>query len=196
MKNSILSTFIVVCFVLILPDAFGQEYTYEPSEEYPFGQLNPDAPAQLKDYQKLIGLHDCISVSRGADNEWADSVKSQWKFKYIMNGMAVQDETLKGDGTHSGSIRQFNADSAKWYVHYYSTTGAPSSLPAWGGNLDDSGEMVLYRPQKAPNGMEGYYKIRFYDISDKGFNWLGAWVDTEETVSFPLWKIFCECIER
>lgn len=30
-----------------------------------------------------------------------------------MNGMAVQDETLKIDKAHSGSIRQFNTDSSK-----------------------------------------------------------------------------------
>lgn len=171
------------------------EYNYEPSPKHPFGLANPDAPQQIKDYAQLIGRHKCKSVSR-VSNVWTDTVHMEWTYKYIMNGLAIKDETLKEDGTHSGSIRQFNIDSTRWYVHYYSSKAAPPQLQAWEGNLNDQGEMILYSPQKAPNGMEGYYKIRFFDISEKGFNWIGAWVDETETVSFPLWKIFCACVDR
>ena len=52
--------------------------------------------------------------------------------------------------------------------------------------------MVLYMEQPAPNGMEGYYKIIFSDISDKGFNWLGQWVSKDKTIAYPTWKIFCK----
>ncbi len=74
-----------------------------------------------------------------------------------MNGMAVQDETWKVDGTHSGSIRQYNADSSRWYVHYYSASSAVNTLPAWEGNKNENGKIILYRKQRAPNGMDGYY---------------------------------------
>ncbi len=83
-----------------------------------------------------------------------------------MNGMAVQDETLKVDGRHSGSIRQY---SARWYVHYFSSASAPASLSTWeGGMMHD--EIILQRPQKSPSGRDGKYKIRFYNISDEGFD--------------------------
>ncbi|MCI4668823.1 MAG: hypothetical protein MRZ79_11870 [Bacteroidia bacterium] len=169
-----------------------QVYPYEASPNAPFGLPNPNTPAQIKDFQALIGECNCKSLARGADQSWGDTTAMIWRFKYIMNGKAVQDETLKADGTHSGSIRQFNADSAKWYVHYYTTGSTPNSLPTWEGGKMEDGKIILYRPNKAPNGQEGFYRITFYDIDKKGFKWIGEWVDTKETIEYPLWKIFCK----
>jgi len=116
-----------------------------------------------------------------------------WEFKYIMNGMAIQDQTLKEDGISSGSIRQYNADSSSWYVHYYTSAVASPTLRAWkGGKKGD--EMILYNSQKSPSGIEGYYKIRFFNITDKGFSWLGMWVNKDESIKFPTWKIECKKI--
>ena len=109
-----------------------------------------------------------------------------------MNGKAVQDETLKTDGKNAGSIRQFIADSSRWYVHYYTSVAPTTKLPAWEGEVADNGEIILYRDQKAPNGLDGKYKITFYNISEKGFNWLGEWVTPDESIKYPTWKIFCK----
>lgn len=179
-------------FVLIAANSFAQQYTYEPSSDHPFGLPNPDAPQQVIDFGPLIGECDCRSVIRKKDQNWADTTDMIWRWKYIMNGMGVQDETLKPDGKHSGSIRQYIADSSRWYVHYYSSGSPATTLPAWEGNKNEKGDIILYREQKAPNGMEGFYKINFTDISEDGFNWLGEWVDTNETFSYPTWKIKCK----
>ena len=77
-----------------------------------------------------------------------------------MNGMAVQDLTYKDDGIHSGSIRQFNSDSSRWYVHYF-TTGSPiATLPSWVGDRKGD-KIVLNRDQAAPIGMDGYMRVDF-----------------------------------
>ncbi|MFP4847267.1 YybH family protein [Winogradskyella sp. PE311] len=165
---------------------------YSASDTNPFGLPNPKAPKQIKDYQKLIGKCKCKSTSRNQDQSWAEPVDMTWEWKYIMNGMAVQDETLKADGKHSGSIRQFIADSSKWYVHYYATGSPSTKLPTWEGNKTENGSIVLYRDQKAPNGMEGYFRLTFYDISDLGYKWIGEWTDKTETTAFATWKIDCK----
>ncbi|MAM29563.1 MAG: hypothetical protein CMC13_11130 [Flavobacteriaceae bacterium] len=163
---------------------------YTANAAQPFGKINPTAPPETADYAPLIGTCDCTSTTRKADQSWAEPQDMTWTFKYIMNGNAVQDETLKEDGSHSGSIRQFAADSSRWYVHYYSNTAPTPILSAWeGGKRGDS--IVLYRAQKAPNGTEGFFRITFSNISDEGFNWLGEWVNTNETFRFPTWKIVC-----
>ncbi|GAA4274285.1 hypothetical protein GCM10022258_35810 [Aquimarina gracilis] len=177
-------------FFLVFSYGWGQ-YEYEPSEAYPFGRPNPNAPKEILDFDNLIGLCDCISETRNKDQTWAKPNKMTWEFKYIMNGMGVQDQTLKEDGKHSGSIRQFIPDSSKWYVHYYSSTLPTTILSAWEGNKKED-KIILYREQKAPNGMDGFYKINFYDITKNGFKWLGEWVNTDETISFPTWKIDCK----
>lgn len=163
---------------------------YEPSADLPFGKINPNAPKQLSDFQSMIGICDCASERRNQDGTWQDPIKMVWKFKYIMNGMAVQDETHKEDGIHSGSIRQFNSDSLQWYVHYYSSNSPTPKLSTWAGGKQND-KIVLSMPQKAPNGMDGFSRLTFYDISDNGFKWIGEWVDTSGQVAFPFWKIDC-----
>lgn len=164
---------------------------FEPNTQHPFGKPNPKAPTQITDWAELIGESECKSISRNPDGTWADTLDMIWRFKYIMNGWAVQDETLKADGKNAGSIRQYNADSAAWYVHYYSSGYAAPVLPAWKGNINEEGEINLYKEQQAPNGMEGFYKISFTEISEKGFNWLGQWVNPDESIIYPTWKIYC-----
>lgn len=172
-----------------------QEFSYGPTEENPFGSLNPNAPTQTADYAELIGSSRCRSVARVDQNTWADTVDMVWNFKYIMNGLAVQDESFKSDQQFSGSIRQYSEDSARWYVHYYSSVGAPSPvLPAWGGNREGD-QFILYKEQTAPNGMEGFYKITFSNITEESFDWLGEWVNPTETFSYPTWRINCTKIE-
>jgi ketosteroid isomerase-like protein len=168
-------------------------YIYEPSSLHPYGSLNPEAPKEVADFAPMIGVCDCLSSARKADRTWGEPQKMTWTFKYIMNGMAVQDETLKEDGSHSGSIRQFIADSSKWYVHWYSNTTPSTILPTWEGNKRGD-SIVLYRDQKAPNGMDGKFRLTFKNISENGFNWIGEWVDLTESVVFPTWKI--DCVKR
>lgn len=181
---------------LVAVNLSGQlDFKNESSKEYPFGKPHAEAPSEILNYSSLIGLSECTSTTRNPDQTWSDPVSMTWKFKYIMNGMAVQDETLKSDGLHSGSIRQYIADSSKWYVHYYSSGTPTVTLPVWEGQQTSENEMILYREQKAPNGMDGFYKLKFYDMSEKGFNWEGAWVNNTETFSFPTWRIECRKIQ-
>ncbi|MDH7446793.1 hypothetical protein [Aquimarina sp. 2201CG14-23] len=177
-------------FILSFPIIIIAQKNYGISPEFPYGQANPEAPEQIKDFESMIGICDCKSVVRKKDQSWADPINMTWTFKYIMNGMAIQDETIKEDGGHSGSIRQFIADSSKWYVHYYSSKGPTTSLPVWEGNKKDD-KIVLYKEQKAPNGMEGNYRLTFYDMSNTGYKWIGEWVDTSEKIIYPTWKIAC-----
>ncbi|MEW7280024.1 DUF4440 domain-containing protein [Aquimarina sp. 2201CG1-2-11] len=178
--------------LLITTFGWGQN-EYEPSEAFPFGRPNPNAPKEIQDFASLIGICDCTSRTRNKDQSWAEPIKMSWEFKYIMNGMGVQDQTLKSDGKHSGSIRQFHQDSSKWYVHYYSSASPSKVLSVWEGNKKDD-KIVLYRKRKAPNGTDGYYKLSFYDINSTGYKWKGEWVNLDESFSYPTWKI--ECIRR
>jgi hypothetical protein len=191
---------VIVAVLLISSAVVAQHsmntYEYEPNEEYPYGRINPEAPEELADFGPMIGKCHCKSISRIDQNSWADTVDMTWIFKYIMNGMAVQDETLKADGKHSGSIRQFIADSAQWYVHYYSSAGPTTTLSTWEGSKSDDGNIILYRDNTAPNGTPGWYRLTFSEVSDKGFDWVGEWVNKTETFLYPTWKIHCTKMRR
>ncbi len=180
----------ILFFLLLFSASLFAQYNYEPNDEFPFGRLNPDAPKETADYASMIGKCNCKSENRNPDGTWNKAIDMTWTWKYIMNGMGVQDLTNKSDGKHSGSIRQFNADSSRWYVHYYSSPFATNTLSTWEGNKKDD-KIVLYKEQKAPNGMEGYYRLTFYDMSETGYKWVGEWVDKAETIVYPTWKISC-----
>lgn len=189
MKNNllILPLLILNCYLLMA------QYDYEPSTSNPFGLPNPKAPSEIRDFQPMIGICDCSSSRISKGGNWPEPVRMTWEFKYIMNGMAVQDQTLKEDGSHAGSIRQYNADRNVWYVHNYSSANPSATLGTWQGGKKKN-NIVLYKNQKAPNGMEGNYRITFRNISNNGFNWIGEWVNLDESIVFPTWKI--ECIKR
>jgi len=177
-------------FLLLTGAVLAQDNSYGSSEEYPYGRINPDAPQQLADFAEMIGSCDCLSQNRNPDGSWQDTVKMAWTFEYIMNGLAVQDKTYKENGTYAGSIRLFNADSSRWYVHYYSSAFAASNLSAWAGNRTDD-KIILSMPQKAPNGMEGFSRLTFYNISEQGYKWIGEWHNPDTTIIYPFWKIEC-----
>ncbi|MEM7571668.1 MAG: hypothetical protein AAF433_02155 [Bacteroidota bacterium] len=189
----------LLCMLFILnATLLSAQYDYEPSVEHPFGQANPEAPRAIKDFDLLIGECNCTSTNRGPDGEWNEPEQMVWRWKYIMNGLAVQDETLKADGGHSGSIRQYLEDEhgqGEWYVHYYSAKGPTATLPTWRGSKTEGGDIVLYREQAAPNGTEGFYRLTFHDISEKGYQWKGEWVSKDESIVYPSWRIVCERLE-
>ena len=184
---------IMILFILTGGLAMAQYDPYGPSEAYPYGRINPEAPEQLADFVEMIGRCDCLSQNRNPDGSWQDTVKMVWIFEYIMNGLAVQDKTYKENNTYAGSIRMFNSDSSNWYVHYYSSKSATPKLSTWSGNRKGD-KIVLTMPQKAPNGMDGFSRLTFYDISDDGFKWIGEWHNPDTTIVFPFWKI--ECLKR
>lgn len=187
---------LIICysalFLAFIPSLLAQDHSqYAPSEQHPYGQVHPDAPEQMADFAPLIGRCQCSSERRNPDGTWQDPVAMTWQYKYIMNGKGIQDETWRADGTSSGSIRQFNPDSSLWYVSFYTSIAPNSSLSTWSGKKEGE-DIVLNLAQKAPNGMDGFSRLTFYDISKKGFKWKGEWTDIGGTIVYPFWNIECK----
>ena len=164
---------------------------YEPSATQPYGVLNPEAPSETGDFAPMIGLCNCRSVSRNQDGTWADTLNMTWKFKYIMNGTAVQDEVWRENGLYAGSIRQFHQDSGVWIVSYFSNPGTSFTPGIWRGKKADN-QIVLYQDQKAPNGMDGDSRLTFYEMDGEGFKWKGEWVSKNGQFTYPFWMIECK----
>ncbi len=168
----------------------GEMTQYEVSKKHPYGQPAPEFRETLKDFAPMIGMCECKSVNRNPDGTWQDTVDMLWSFKYILNGTAIQDDTWKANGQYATSIRQFNTDSLKWVVTYFSSSNKAWTPGTWIG--DKQGEdIVLYMDQKAPNGMEGKSRLTFYDITKEGYKWKGEWIDKAETIVYPFWTIDC-----
>ena len=164
---------------------------FEPSVTNPFGLPNPDALEGVRDFHPMIGICDCRSVQRNPDGSWQDTLDMIWKFKYIMNGFAVQDEVWRENDLYAGSIRMYHPDSAQWAVTFFSYPSVAWSPKTWHGGKSDT-EIVLKAPQTAPNGMEGMSRLTFYDMTEKGFRWKGEWIKDDDSIVYPFWTIDCE----
>lgn len=186
-----MKTIPLILTFLLFPILIFARQEYEPTNKNPYGLPNPEAPEEIADFAPLIGSSKCTSETRAADGAWNEPEDMVWKFKFIMNGMAIQDETFR-ESSYSGSIRQFAPDSAAWFVHYYSSTGTPSRLPTWEGGKTDDSTIILYMDQKSPNGLDGKYKITFSEMTENSFEWLGEWVSLDESFNYPTWKISCQ----
>ncbi|MCR9252910.1 MAG: hypothetical protein NXI20_20975 [bacterium] len=190
MTKSLLITVLFFAPFIVTSQSFQEQSKYDVSIENPFGLPNPEAPQEVKDFEPMIGICNCKSINRNPDGTWQDTVQMWWKFKYIMNGKAVQDETWKADGNHTGSIRQFNADSARWYVTFFNANTVSPKPSTWEGTRE-GGQIVLDKPQPAPNGFDGFSRLTFFDFSDEGYNWKGEWVSADGSIVYPFWQIFC-----
>ena len=163
---------------------------YEPSSMYPYGLPNPSAGTHIQDWSPLIGTCECKSVQRNQDGTWQDTIDMTWIWKYILNGTAVQDISLKDSSLYATSIRQFHPDSNQWIVTFFSFPGVTATPGTWIGGKQGN-DMVLSQPQKAPNGMDGFSKLTFYDIRQEGYRWKGEWVKDDGSITYPFWSIDC-----
>lgn len=189
------SIFTLIFSIVLIFNSIAQPGQFEASEQYPFGQLNPSAPIEVGDYAELIGKSSCLSINRNPDGTWQDTVRMNWTFKYIMDGYAVQDYSIKEDGSHTSSIRQFREDSAKWYVTFFPKNDPPVSPRVWSGKKEANEDIVLYKDHPLPDGTPGHSRLTFYDISSDSFNWVGNWIKFDESVQFPFWMLHCKKAE-
>ncbi len=186
-------TFILIC-ILCYSSSFAQGLSayhkeiqqYEPSEEYPFGIINPKAPSEVAQFDFMVGICDCTdSIPQGPD-KWL-SFPSIWRAKYFLNGYGIQDNNFNRQNPTS-NLRLFDKQTQEWKVTYISNAQAYST-GEWVGKKEN-GDIVLYRK----NGDDQpYSRLTFYNIREEGYDWKSETVLPSGEVR-PGWKK--NCIKR
>ena len=157
-----------------------------------YSKMKPESNSALPDdFLPMLGTCKCKSQRRNKDGDWQEAIDASWTFKLIMEGRGIQDEFALANGNSGGSIRQYSHDDKKWYVHYYSSLSPTPNLQSWEGEMKENGNIVLYSPQKSTEGQDGFLKLTFHNISEKGYDWIGEWVDENEDTKNAFWKISC-----
>jgi len=165
---------------------------FEPSEAYPFGRPNPEAPPELAQFHFMVGKNDCTEERRnGQADEWL-SDRRTWDARYFLNGFAILDSGRSG-GASNGNLRLFDTGTGQWHVHFFSMPNYGSGI--WSGGMEGE-NMVLRQPQKAPGtDVDGVSRLTFSNISEQGFDWTGEWVSTDGSFVFPFWRIRCRKVQ-
>ena len=74
-----LTTLLLLCSFTVF-----SQTEYEPSKAFPFGQANPEAPQQIKDFEPMIGLCNCKSTSQNQDGSWSEPVNLGYPINTVL----------------------------------------------------------------------------------------------------------------
>jgi len=159
---------------------------YEPTPVFPFGRANPDAPAEIRQFDFLIGSFECDSELFMSSRGEFVPLKTRWTADYVLNGWAIQDKTWNSV-LSATSIRIFNTKTGQWEVTFFMQPYLQSGV--WhGGRVKD--DMVLSKEMEDDDGVFTS-RLTFSDISDSGYKWVSEYV-RDGKVFHTTWKIACE----
>ena len=179
----------LTCLPVAASDYRQMETQYDPGPGQPFGKMNPQASPEVSEFSFLIGRNDCHEERRDPQTgQWQTPGKRIWDAAWYMNGHAVRDWGSTSGG-QTANIRIFDPVDGRWKVSYFSSPTYSNGI--WQGGLQGA-DIVLTRPQKAPNGTDGESRLTFYEIADTSFRWKGEWVAEDGSVIYPFWRITCQ----
>ena len=143
----------------------------DDAQEFDLGELNAQAPEQIKDYGQFVGSWDCTIANLDSNNVWKEN-KATWVFTYILDGHAIQDFwTNPGDKSLNPgkkpylgtNIRIYNPGLQKWQCTWMENN-THTMLGIWESYRNEDNEIILH------DGSETW-EIVFFNITEKTFDW-------------------------
>jgi len=143
------------------------------------GQINPDAPPETAQFGRLAGIWDVDMAIRQDDGSWpkpGEGLKAEWRFRYILDGWAVQDDWIappsevpveKGPRQLGTNIRIYDPAAGKWRIAWISNTQKTLSTLEAVAEGEQAERMVL--TGKHPSGHT--QRVTFFDIGEDHFEW-------------------------
>ena len=143
-----------------------------------YGEFNPDAPIEAKILGQFAGLWEAEQTVRKQDGSWSDQKKSSlWKWYYILDGHAVQDDWITVDSLNQKqvagtNIRIYNAEEKLWYMSWIDR--ANRKLATFTAIND--GDIVI---MDGTNAKGRRVRNTFYNIKPNEFDWKQEWTFDE-----------------
>jgi len=159
--------------------------------KFDFGQLNPDAPIETQLLGQFAGLWAARQSIRQQDGSWSDQKKSSlWRWYYILDGHAVQDDWITMDSLNQQqvvgtNIRIYNADENRWYMSWIDKTNRKlATFTA----INDGDKVIM----DGTNAKGRRVRNTFYNIKPNEFDWKQEWTFDEGNSWVEVTKIHCE----
>lgn len=150
--------------------------TYEPSPAYPYGRRNPNAPAELAQFEFMLGANKCMDEMLQPDGS-KQSFPARWNARYFMNGYGIQDHYWTPTEFTTSNLRIFDANTNTWKVTFFSMPGYGSGV--WEGKKEGD-DLVMRQITTSDEGKQRESRLTFYQITDQGFEWKAeTWLDGE-----------------
>lgn len=137
-------------------------------------KLNPEAPVETKILGKLAGTWDAEQSFLNRDGTWKEEKKySIWKWYYILDGHAIQDDWIAVDSLNKRTIvgtniRIFNREENKWHMAWIDKTNRRlATFTA----VNENGNIIM----DGTNAQGRRIKNTFFNISRNEFGWKQEW---------------------
>jgi hypothetical protein len=158
-------------------------------------KLNSNAPWETEFLGKLKGTWNAEQSFVNREGTWGDrKVKAVWKFYYILDGHAIQDDWITIDSlnnkTVSGTnIRIYNAEEKQWYMAWIDKTNRRlATFTA----VNDKGSVIM----DGTNAKGRHIKNTFFNMTDSEFDWKQEWTFDEGKTWIEVTKIHCTRINQ
>ena len=154
-------------------------------------KLNPDAPTETEMFGQFKGIWQADQSVLNSDGTWYN-IKNPaiWKWYYILDGHAIQDDwitvdSLNRENTVGTNIRIFNDQEKKWYIAWIDKTNRKlATFTA----TSDSGKIFM----EGTNAKGRQVKTTFYNISENDFDWKQEWTFDNGASWVEVTKIHCK----
>lgn len=131
-----------------------------------YGEPHPDAPAELQQFDFLIGDFSRRDRRRNPDGSWQEWVAGEWNARYFMNGFGIIDETLEYEtGRVTTNIRIFDPASEQWKVTWLSFPDYGTLTAEGGLETGPEGESIVLVTTESKD------RLVFTDITENGYVW-------------------------
>ena len=135
---------------------------------------NPDAPPETAVLGQLVGTWDIDQLIINKDGNWGERKRHAiWKWYYILDGHAIQDDWILVDSLNNQhvagtNIRIYNPEEKQWYMAWIDkTVRRLATFTA----TNDSGTVVM----DGHNAKGQRIKNIFYNIKKNEFDWRQDW---------------------
>lgn len=148
-----------------------------------FGEKSDEAPAQIDEFGRLVGVWSVDVELRRQDGSWMESAPGIWAWRYAIDGFAVSDLWYQSEDNlpvymaNLGrdylltSNRIFDVAKKKWQVAWMAN-GAGQAMGADFGTFTAvrrNEEIVMTSPPD--DGPFGSQRVVFHDITEDSFRW-------------------------
>jgi len=146
------------------------------AETFQPGELHPDAPPETAALGQLVGVWDVEQQVRNQDGSWNEPTRAEWRWFYILDGQAIQDDWIKppvADGpsaerTFGTNIRIYDPETDQWNMAWIDSNNRTLARFT-AKNIDDTVVMTGVNPvgRRVQN--------TFYAIKTDAFEWVQEW---------------------
>ena len=182
---------VIIFFITAFSVFYGCSTEQKDSgQKFDYGILDPSAPRETIEFGKLVGTWKAEQTIIAKDGSWnGKKTKALWRWYYILDGQAVQDDWISIDSLDhqkavGTNIRIYNPDEKLWYMAQIDKTN--KRLATFTATTD-SEQIVM----DGTNAKGRHIHNKLNNLIKNAFDWKQEWTINEGKSWVEVAKIHC-----